>query len=145
MRSTEISESFGLLLAETARVWRSKLDQRLRPLGLSQAQWVALVHLSKAQEPITQRELAERVGIEGPTLVRLLDRMSRDGWIERRESSQDRRSKTVHPTERARAILSEIYTIAAQLRSELLRDVPAAQLQACGDVLRRINAAAQAL
>lgn len=145
MKSNEISESFGLLLAETARVWRSKLDQRLRPLGLSQAQWVALVHLSRAQEAITQRELAERVGIEGPTLVRLLDRMSRDGWIERRESSRDRRSKTVHLTERARAILSEIYAVAAQLRGELLRDVPAAQLKVCGDVLRRINAAAQAL
>ena len=143
MKPKKITDSFGFLLAETARTWRSKLDQRLKPLGLSQAQWVALVHLSRAEQDITQTALAERIGIEGPTLVRLLDRMARDKWIVRRESSHDRRSKTVHLTDQAQAILNEIQTAAAQLRKELLKDISPSDLERCAEVLRRITASAQ--
>jgi len=143
MKPQNITDSLGFLLAETARTWRSKLDQRLKPLGLSQAQWVALVHLARAEQDMTQKTLAERIGIEGPTLVRLLDRMARDNWIVRRESARDRRSKTVHLTPQAEAILHEIQTTAAQLRKELLKGISAADLAQCADVLRRITTAAQ--
>jgi MarR family transcriptional regulator for hemolysin len=143
MKPQKITDTLGFLLAETARTWRSKLNQRLKPLGLSQAQWVALVHLARAKQDMTQKNLAERIGIEGPTLVRLLDRMARDNWIVRRESALDRRSKTVHLTRQAKAILQEIQTTAAQLRKELLRGIPAADLAQCADVLRRIATAAQ--
>ena len=97
------SETFGLLLGETARAWRTRLDQRLRPLGLSQAKWLVLLHLNLAKADLTQRELSARLGIEGPSLVRLLDRMEADGWVERRVSPSDRRAKTVHPTAKAAA------------------------------------------
>lgn len=143
MNPPKITDSLGFLLVETARTWRNKLDQRLKPLGLSQAQWLALVHLSRAEPHITQKALAERIGIEGPTLVRLLDRMARDNWIERRESTSDRRSKTVHLTPQAQAILEEIKITAAQLRKELLRGIPVADLDQCAAVLKRITAAAQ--
>ena len=143
MKPQKITDSLGFLLAETARTWRSKLNQRLKPLGLSQAQWVALVHLARAEQDMTQKKLAECIGIEGPTLVRLLDRMARDNWIVRRESALDRRSKTVHLTRQAQAILHEIQTTAAQLRKELLKGIPAADLAQCADVLRRIATAAQ--
>jgi MarR family transcriptional regulator for hemolysin len=145
MPSPKTSDALGFLLAETARKWRSKLDQRLRPLGLSQAQWVALIHLSRGGEPMVQKELAERIGIEGPTLVRLLDRMARDGWIVRRDSDADRRAKTVHLTDRAVTVIDEIQTIAGQLRRDLLKSIPVGDLETCASVLRRIQAAAEAL
>lgn len=136
------SERFGLLIGDTARMWRAKLNQRLKPLGLSQAQWFALLHLSRAGRDLTQTELAEKIGIEGPTLVRLLDRMARDKWIIRRESEQDRRSNTVHLTAQALAIIKDIQAAASQLRKELLKGIPAADLQHCIAVLERINATA---
>ena len=74
----------GALLGETGRAWRYRLDQRLKPLGLSQAKWITLLKLAGAEDGMTQKELAERLGIESPTLARLLDRMAADGWIERR-------------------------------------------------------------
>ena len=87
-------ETVGQLLHETARVWRHKLDQRLRPLGLSQARWRTLAHLARGH--LTQRDLAERIGIEEPTLARLLSRLEDDGWIKRENARHDRRCKTVH-------------------------------------------------
>ena len=72
-------ETVGQLLHETARVWRHKLDQRLRPLGLSQAKWRTIAHLARGQ--MTQRDLAERLSIEEPTLARLLTRLEIE-WLD---------------------------------------------------------------
>ena len=141
-KSAAPSEYIGPLIGDTARMWRAKLNQRLKPLGLSQAQWFALLHLSRAERDLTQTELAERIGIEGPTLVRLLDRMARDKWIIRRESDLDRRSNTVHLTAQALAIIKDIQAAASQLRKELLKGIPATDLQHCIAVLERIHATA---
>ncbi|MBW8079162.1 MAG: MarR family transcriptional regulator [Gallionella sp.] len=129
----------GTLLGETGRAWRCRLDQRLKPLGLSQAKWITLLKLSKAEDGMTQTELAMRVGVEGPTLARLLDRMSADGWIERRESDADRRSKTVHLRRKSCALLEQINAVAMQLSAELLEGVPPDELRSCMDVLLRIK------
>lgn len=132
-------DRLGVILAETARSWRQRLDQRLRPLGLSQAKWLVLLHLAKAGRELTQRDLAERLGVEGPTLVRLLDRMAADGWIERRDSTSDRRCKTVHPTAQARAATRDIERIAHGLREEIYAEIPDADLHKCLEVLLRIR------
>ena len=133
---------FCTLLGETGRSWRYRLDQRLKPLGLSQAKWITLLKLAGAEDGMTQKELAERLGIESPTLARLLDRMAADGWIERRGSHVDRRSKTVHLRRKSYALLQQINAVAARLSGELLEGIPDAELRACMDVLRRIKARA---
>jgi MarR family transcriptional regulator, transcriptional regulator for hemolysin len=139
MTQVETIDRFGVLLGELARMWRARLDQRLRPLRLSQARWLVLLHLARGAEDMVQKELAERIGIEGPTLVSLLDTMTADGWIVRRESNEDRRSKTVHMTDKARAVLPQINAAAAQLRRELLAGIPEEELRQCMDVLRRVK------
>ncbi len=145
MKSADATENIGILIAEIARLWRYRLDQRLQPLGLSQAKWLVLVHLWHGHDGLIQKELAQRIGIEGPTLVGLLDRMAEDGWVVRREAGHDRRSKTVHLTGKAHEILKKIKTEAAQLRKEILADIPPAQVQRCANVLQRIKKKAESL
>ena len=137
--------NIGILLYDTARIWRARLDQRLKPLGLSQAKWQVLVVLSNDGDGMIQKELAERIGIEDSTLVRLLDRMTADGWLVRRESAQDRRSKTVHLTDKAHEILKEIRAVAFQLRRELLAGIPVEDLRQSMSVLQRIKERAESL
>jgi MarR family transcriptional regulator for hemolysin len=138
-----IQEQLGMAIGEVARCWRTKLNERLRPLGLSQARWMVLLHLSKRGDGVVQKELAEWLGIEGPTLVRILDRMTEDGWIERRESTTDRRAKTVHLTEQSFAIIKQINKVAAQLRGEFLADIEPADIEACMRVLQHIKQTAE--
>lgn len=133
----------GLVLFGTARAWRTKLDQRLRPLGLSQGKWRTLIHLSQGGNKLTQKEIAERMGIEGPTLAGLLDRLENDGWVERRDSSEDRRCKTVHLQRRSKAVLDKIFNTAHELRSELIEDIPQHDLEACIRVLAKIREKAE--
>ena len=142
---TTSREQLGYAIGESARLWRTRLNERLRPLGLSQARWMVLLHLSKRGDGVMQKELAEWIGIEGPTLVRILDRMTEDGWIERRESTTDRRAKTVHLTRQSNAIIKRIDKIAAQLRKEMLADVDDADIEACMRVLQQIKQTAERL
>ena len=139
------TQKIGLVLVETARAWRTKLDQRLRPLGLSQGKWTTLVHLSWGGDKLTQRELANRIGIEEATLAGLLDRLQTDGWIERRTSAHDRRCKTVHLLPRSKKILSRIFDTAQTLRQELIAEIPPQELETCMRVLMRIRDTAESV
>jgi MarR family transcriptional regulator for hemolysin len=136
-------ETFGPLLHGTARAWRLKLDERLKPMGLSQAKWRTLLHLSIAPGALTQAEIAERLGIEEPSLVTLLHRLESEGWIARKSSPRDRRCKMVLLGRRARRVISQINATAKKLRHELLEDVSPADLRTCVRVLTRINEKAE--
>jgi MarR family transcriptional regulator, transcriptional regulator for hemolysin len=131
-------ETFGPLLHGTARAWRLKLDERLKPMGLSQAKWRTLLHLSITPGTLTQAEIAERLGIEEPSLVTLLHRLENEGWIARKSSPHDRRCKMVLLGRRAQNVISQINGEAEKLRHELLEDISAAELHTCVRVLTRI-------
>jgi MarR family transcriptional regulator for hemolysin len=138
-----IDTEFGPLLHGTARAWRLKLDERLKPLGLSQARWRTLLHLSRASQPVTQAELAARLGIEEPTLVNLLHRLEEARWVKRVNSAEDRRCKTVKLQPRARRVIDRIDATASDLRRELLTGISSGELQACVRVLEKIRQRAE--
>jgi MarR family transcriptional regulator for hemolysin len=137
------SETFGPLLHGTARAWRLKLDQRLKPMGLSQAKWRTLLHLSIAPEALTQAQIAERLGIEQPTLVTLLHRLESGGWVRRANASHDRRCKIVLLGRRAQKAITQITAAANELRHELLSEIATPELETCIKVLTRIRARAE--
>ena len=144
----EPDERLGRLLGETHRAWRARLNERLRPLGLSQTGWMTLRVLSRSSETISQIELAARLGVEPPTLVGILDGLAGDGYILRRNSTTDRRVKTVHLTAKARRKTRAIDAIATQLRREIMRDLSEkalwAALAALGSIRSRLSEPANA-
>ena len=135
----ETRQEFALELAKAARIWRARLDDRLKQTGLTQARWIALMHLSLSGGGLSQRALAELIGVEGPTLGRCLDALEAQGLIERRPDNQDRRVNIVHLTESAGPILDEINGIAAELRHAVLAAIPTHDLLTCLDVFGRIQ------
>ena len=132
-------ESFALELARISRSWRATLDGRLRESGFTQARWYTLLQLSRGCEGMTQRELAGRVGVEGPTIGRLLDTLEGQGLIERRPVDGDRRANHVYLTPAAQPLLKKITGTAAELRRELLGGIAAEELGTCVAVLKRIG------
>ena len=136
-------QTFGPLLHGTARAWRLKLDERLKPMGLSQAKWRTLLHLSLAPGTLTQTEIAARLGIEEPSLVTLLNRLESERWVGRRSSPHDRRCKVVYLGRRAQRIITQINAAADELRHQLLSDISASELQTCIKVLTQIRGKAE--
>ncbi|KAA8702073.1 MULTISPECIES: MarR family transcriptional regulator [Pseudomonas syringae group] len=115
---------FGMQLGHLTRGWRAELDRRLAGLGLSQARWLVLLHLARFfSEPPTQRELAQSVGVEGPTLARLLDSLEAQGLVQRVAVAEDRRAKKILLCDTALPLIEKIETIANVLRKELFEGV----------------------
>ncbi|AAZ34046.1 MarR family transcriptional regulator [Pseudomonas amygdali pv. tabaci str. ATCC 11528] len=114
---------FGMQLGHLTRGWRAELDRRLADLGLSQARWLVLLHLARFAEPPTQRELAQSVGVEGPTLARLLDSLEKQGLVQRQAVVEDRRAKKILLSDTALPLIEKIETIANVLRIELFEGV----------------------
>src|SRR5262249_57637631 len=141
--SGDTPETFGQLLHGVARAWRQKLDQRLKPMGLSQAKWRTLMHLSIAGDALTQTEIAARLGVEEPSVVTLLHRLEREDWITRTGSLRDRRCKMVLLGRRAQRVIARINSSAETLRHELMADIPTSDLQTCMNVLARIRERAE--
>src|SRR5437763_1646597 len=112
-------------------------------MGLSQAKCRTLLRLSVSPGPLTQAEIASHLGIEEPSLVTLLHRLEDDRWVARKNSSQDRRCKTVHLTPRAERVIEQINSAAFTLRHELLDDISAVDLKTCIRVLDGIRQKAE--
>jgi MarR family transcriptional regulator, transcriptional regulator for hemolysin len=133
------TKSFPLALTDAARGWRTKLDERLRPMGLSSAMWAVLRCLAESPVPLTQRELADLVGVEGPTLVRLLDRLEEGGWARRKADPGDRRVNRVELTEKAQPRYERLSRAGLELSVELLRGIPAEDIETARKVLSAIR------
>ncbi|MDP3978612.1 MAG: MarR family transcriptional regulator [Pseudomonas sp.] len=129
---------FAMQLARLSRSWRAELDRRLVGLGLSQARWLVLLHLSRFEELPTQRELAQSVGVEGPTLARLLDSLEAQGLVSRQAVPEDRRAKKISLSPPAQPLIEKIEAISTQLRKELFAGIDEEELRRCQLVHARI-------
>ncbi|WP_172147463.1 MULTISPECIES: MarR family transcriptional regulator [Pseudomonas] len=129
---------FAMQLAQLSRSWRAELDRRLVGLGLSQARWLVLLHLSRFEEQPTQRELAQSVGVEGPTLARLLDSLEAQGLVIRQAVPEDRRAKKISLSPPAQPLIEKIEAISTQLRKELFAGIDEEELRRCQQVHARI-------
>lgn len=134
----DAGEAFGLELSRVSRWWRTRLNERVKHLGLNQARWIVLLHLSRFG-PTSQRELAERVGVEGPSLVRVLDRLEDQGLVARRAADDDRRIKRIHLTADAEPVLQQLTEVATELRRELLADIPENSIETALQVLKAVG------
>ncbi len=138
-------EQLGAELAETGRIWRGLLDQRLQSLGLSQARWLILLHLSKHSRGLKQVELATRIGIRPASLSLQVERLVQQGWVQRNCTQGDRRSNTVSLTQQARNLSQQIMQTATRVRQELLTGLAAEDIECCERVLTHIRQRAQLL
>lgn len=134
-----LGSEFGLTLAGMRQRWRRVLDDRLRPQGLTEATWRTMVYLLRGQDGCLQKDLAFAIGIEGPSLVRLLDTLEEAGFLERRAAAGDRRAKTVHMTPAGETRMADVQDMTDTIRDHLLGDISDDELRLCEDVFRRIR------
>ncbi|TFW16503.1 MarR family transcriptional regulator [Massilia arenosa] len=140
-----IEERFSMAMHNAARTWRQALDRRLRHLGMGQASWLAIATIAKSGNvPPSQAELAAKLGVEAPTMVSMIDRLVRSGYVLRQPSETDRRVKQVVLTEDGQKIYTSVKAEANALRHELLRGLDRQRLADAADVLEAVIAAAEA-
>ncbi|MGY3081351.1 MarR family transcriptional regulator for hemolysin [Bradyrhizobium sp. LM6.10] len=140
-----IHAEIGRLVTRLGRIWRRESDQALSDHGLSYATAIPLLVLSRQGANVRQGVLADELGIERPSLVRLIDLLQAEGLVERREDPTDRRAKTLHLTKAGDAKVEETNRILRRVRASLLRDVGPEELAITFETLQRIEQRASRL
>ena len=128
----------GFLINDLARLLRRNFDRRLQSLGLTQAQWRAIAHLSR-QEGMTQIALAEMLEVQAITLARLIDRMEAAGWVERRSHPSDRRAVQLYLTAKCQPILAEMQNRASDMLTEAMAGIGAGAEEHVVEILQRMK------
>jgi MarR family transcriptional regulator, organic hydroperoxide resistance regulator len=111
-------QSLGRLLASVSRLVGGRMRMLLEEIGLHHAQAMVLFHLWR-EDGIAQNVLAEALHITPPTTTSTLQRMERDGWVERRRDEADQRVVRVHLTGKARALRQDARDAIRDLDGEL--------------------------
>jgi MarR family transcriptional regulator for hemolysin len=135
----DFENSIGCWLITSSQAYQRAVNDELAPQGITFRQCQVLALLSMFG-PISQAELAQKMEVEPPTLVGILDRMERDGWIRREACPEDRRRKLVHPTKAAEPVWNKITAAARRVRQRAIKGLTASQigqLKETLDVVRR--------
>jgi MarR family transcriptional regulator, transcriptional regulator for hemolysin len=140
-----IHAEIGRVITRLGRIWRRESDQALADHGLSYATAIPLLLLSRQGTSVRQGVLADELGIEGPSLVRLIDLLEAEGFVERREDPTDRRAKTLHLTATGEAKVEEINHVLRRVRAGLLKDIGSEELAVTFATLQRIEQRASRL
>jgi MarR family transcriptional regulator for hemolysin len=123
----DFENSVGFWVCQASHALMRAFNEELAPQGVTfrQAQVLGCLAL---EGPLSQTDLAERMRIEPPTLVGILDRMERDGWIRRSGDKQDRRRKLIYPTPAAGPVWTRIVTAAKRVRARATHGMTSGQL-----------------
>ncbi len=104
-----LREEVWLNLQRTSALLGHKVEQELRPRGLSPTQYNVLRILRGADaRGLCQYEIGGRLVAQVPDVPRILERMERAGWVRRDRGEQDRRMVIARLTETGRAIVDEL-------------------------------------
>src|ERR1700744_1998613 len=130
--------NFGFLVRDVSRLCAKRFERNARELELTLPQCKVLAHLAR-NEGISQARLAELTETDPMTLVRTLDRMQQDQWIERRPDPADPRRQCVVFGGPGQRIIEQIWRIAEQPRTEILTVLTPPEREQLVGLLERIH------
>ena len=129
MLEYDFEQSVGCWVASTSHAMRRALNEELALEGITFRQWEVLAWCT-SRERLSQAELAERMGIEAPTLAGILSRMERDGWLTRSGCPKDRRKKRFCPTAKAETVWGRMLDCCRRVRTQATEGLTAEELSA---------------
>lgn len=138
MQQYDFEESVGYWITMTSHSYQDALNQELIPYGITFRQFQVIGWLVY-EGPLSQVELAERMMIEPPTLVRILDRMERDLWIKRESDPDDRRRKVVKVLPEAKPVWSQMVACLKRLRKKATQGMTATDVETLKSLLMRVQ------
>lgn len=134
----DFEESVGYWLTTATQAYHHAVWDELAPHGITYRQSMVLGWLALEGE-LSQTELAAKMMVEPPTLVGILDRMERDGWISRHNCASDRRKKIIRATPAAEPAWGKIVDCAMRVRQRATAGLSERQLATLRRLLRRVR------
>lgn len=138
MLQYDYEDSIGYWIMGAAHELQRALNEELASHGITFRQWEVLALISLKGDQ-SQSELAEQMRLEAPTLVGVLDRMERDGWIVRVTDREDRRRKIVRPTSQVEPVWSRMVECARSIRARATEGISSEDLHTLRESLLAVR------
>ena len=138
MLQHDFHQSIGYWLTITTQGYHRAVSEELLPHGITYRQSMVLGWLALEGE-LSQTELANKMMVEPPTLVGILDRMERDGWISRHNCPSDRRKNLIRANPAAEPVWEQIVECATRVRARAVEGLSERQLETLKELLRRVG------
>ena len=138
MKTPAGQSTIGYLIADLSRLFGRVFDRRAAHLGLTRVQWRALKRIHQS-EGITQSELADLLDMEPIAVGRVIDRLQKAGFVERRADPADRRVWRLYLLPQSAQVTGEVETVSQAVRTEAMAGIAAADLATALAVLARVR------
>src|SRR5216110_2601839 len=123
MSETKLDRTYGLLIARVALLHRTRVSEYLAEHNLYVGQEMLLKCLWN-QDGLSQKEIADSMGIQAATATRMVIRMEQSGFVERRTDPDDQRVSNVYLTERGRSLQPVVEQGWMAIEQQILADFP---------------------
>jgi MarR family transcriptional regulator, transcriptional regulator for hemolysin len=138
MRRYDYENNVGFIINRTAKSFVKAFDSELREkVGVTVGQWKVMVMLIN-QNGLTQKEIAERLGLESPTLIPIIDKMEIDGLVVRKADPIDRRNNRIYRTEKADALWKKMLDCAERITEISIKNIPDQSIKTMKNVLEKM-------
>jgi len=139
MKKYDFENSIGFVVYSASKAFQKAFDLELRnKIGITITQSKVIFALYMHSGP-TQRELADKIGVESPTLVPIIDKMEEDGYVKRKPDPQDRRIKRIYTTSKTDSLWDSMLECAAQIRKVSTKEVSEQEIKSALGVIKKIT------
>jgi MarR family transcriptional regulator for hemolysin len=139
MKKFQYENSVGYVVYSASKAFQKAFDLQLRDktgITLTQSKVIFALNMFSG---LTQRELADKIGVETPSLVPIIDKMEEDGYLKRKLDSKDRRLKRIYTTPKTDALWDSMIECGLQIRKVSLNKVSEQEVKSVLDTLKRIT------
>ncbi|TLX95721.1 MAG: MarR family transcriptional regulator [Thaumarchaeota archaeon] len=138
MRKLDLSDSLGMLVFLTSKSLERLAEAEMKKrLGLTSSQWKIIMALNLS-DGLSQKELAEKIYVDGSTLVPIIDKMELDGLVERRQDPNDRRNNRIFLTKKSGSVVDSIIEIILELRKIIYNELSQEELESAKKTMKKI-------
>ncbi len=106
----KLNDCIYFLTTRLSRELKKQFDEYLSEIDLTASGWCVLLCVIENNERITQREIADILCLETPTVTRILDNLQKNGFVERIPHPDDRRCFIIKLTKKGKDIKEKLYS-----------------------------------
>ncbi|MDB5915771.1 MAG: MarR family transcriptional regulator [Massilia sp.] len=129
-----------MTLTHVARSYKAAADKMAANFGLSHATAWPIVMIGRLGDGVRPGTVADALGLEPPSLVRVIDQLVDAGLVERQDDPSDRRARTLHLSAKGRTCADGLEAALIPFRRQLFGNLDPADIAACARVLAGLDA-----
>lgn len=120
----DFQNSIGFIINRIGKSLIYIIDQELRKkVGVTFGQWKVIIILANNDNGLTQKEIADKLVLEGPTIIPIIDKLEKDGFVIREVDTKDRRINRIYLTEKSHSSLDDMIECVSRIKKISLNEI----------------------